>query len=726
MSSEGYRVGIHLGFSYTSCATWSQYGGYESHRFAMPKKSQSKSHNSSSSSSGASGRYIKTSLFCQATSTLDGVPLLRAEEGHSSLVDLLPSLLEMSDNPLEEAEMAHNEHTGTSVHMSGQRIHRSEGGANKVPHAFLWGLFRDDTVESSVEGGGGSGAALSSHIALRVEQNTMEAAVFLVWVLRQIMDRLIANSYLNHTGGNNNKNNNNTMLVESLVLSIPTCAFTSAPYKVDALTVAADAAATYVEQLYHGNLRIGKLRIVSDALSLVASQAASLGLPISALSSQDSIPTSNDEDRVLLACHVGGVSNSFSFVKLPKDLSTDPFVLFSSVADTTAAGGDAIDHAILHHILGHHQNAYIDSPLSADAKLLLLDRICRAKEACLNDRAAVQVNLLGGPAASDPAISFKLTAELIESVATDTLFRKFTKTLQQASTSALQTSGCPRGVGTTAPHSATPQEIKKMLESLPLQAMRLLRPALVMTTGRGLLVTSLKKRVESLCRTLGATGGGLSSAAASSLSPVTFFHEQQDPNMEGMCSYGALVLEEWRKSPIAGLQATARAATHRPAMGMLFEEPQSPERRPDRLTHDVLIRTHGDCWGMLAPHGTPLPLYRTRSLELLNRNPTDSLEGSGRFSIGASGSTGGGLLHAEVDICSYLSSPENHDPTPLCSLDVWLPKLSASEGGPARFSVTLDLRIGDDGEVTVSLVHEASGTVLQKRSSKHLDIVAHS
>jgi hypothetical protein len=245
----------------------------------------------------------------------------------------------------------------------------------------------------------------------------------------------------------------------------------------------------------------------------------------------------------------------------------------------------------------------------------------------------------------------------------------------------------------------------------------------VLTTGRGLLVSSLKKRVESLCRTLGATGGQTSAA---SLAPVVFFHEQHDPNMEGMCSFGALVLEEWRRSSIAGLRATAVGATHRPAMGMLFEEPApsfSPQRRADRLARDILIRTHGDSWGMLAPHGTPLPLYRTRTFELLNRSPAESVEGSGRFSI--TSGIPSGLLHSEMEICSYLAdaSLEHQDPQPLCNMDVWLPKLSAPEGGASRFSVTLDLRMCVDGEVTVCIVHEASGTVLQKRSGKHLELV---
>lgn len=711
----GHKLGIHLGFSYTSCVTWSSEGGYEAHRF-LPK--------------GTSGRYIKTSLFCQATSTLDGVPLLRAQEGHTTLLDLLPSLLEMSHSPLEAAD-------SEAVHMTGQRSHRSEGASSKVPHAFLWELFRDDTVDSAIQEEGGqhdaASPSLSSTIALRVERNTMEAAVFFVWLLRHVVDKIIANRYLHEPRGGQKKSG--ATVIESVAVSIPTCAFTAVPYKVTALAVAADAAASYVEQLFHGNVVIGKVRIVCDALSLVASQSASLGLPTSSAGTSEPIP-SGDEDRVLLACHVGGVSSSFSFVRLPKDVSQDPFVLYGSVTDTSAAGGDAVDHAILHHILSHHQMAYIDAPLSADAKLLLLERICRAKEVCLSERSTVQVHLLCGPAAADPTSTFKLTVDVIENAATDTLFRKFTKALQQASASALQTSGCPKGVASLSHSSHSSDALKKRLESLPLQAMRLLRPAIVMTTGRGLLVSSLKKRVESLCRTLGTTGG----TSSGSVMPVTFFHEQHDPQLEGMCGYGALVLEAWRTSPIAGLRSTALGATHRVSMGMLFDEPTAPHAQGPpavTLSDDVLIRTHGDCWGMLAPRGTPLPLYRTRTMDLLNRSPADSLEGSGRFSVGAGG-TSGGLLHSEVEICVHLEQGHMNSSSPLspsdasnelyalCLMDVWLPKLSVAEGGSQRFSVTLDLQITHDGEVTVTVVHEASGVVLQKRSEKRAELVAQS
>lgn len=673
---SSFRIGVNLGFSYTSCTTWSQETGYEAHRFGAKLAS--------------SGRYVRTSVFCQATSTLDGVPLLRAEEGLSTLQNLLPSLMEMSHSPLEDAR------EDCAIHTTGHRQHRSEGGSNGEPHAFLWSLFQDDDPSSDS----------SSSITLRVERSTMEASVFFVWMLRHIVDRIVANQYLTHRSEGAPSTTSRCIEVERIVLSLPCCAFYGCPYKVDGVAVALDAAASHVEELFRGTVRFAGIRIVPDVLCIVASQAAAFGLPTTSHLAAGGVPTI-DEDRVLLACHVGGVSCSFSVVKLPKDPSTDPFVVYGSVADLSGAGGDAIDHAILHHILAHFQDAYIETPLSAEAKLLLLERIRKAKEECVTNRTPVEVRLLCGPVMADPTASYKLSLDLIEGIATDALFRKFTKVLQQTAACALQTDGCPAGVG-----SYDQDERKKYIEGLPIQAMRLLRPAVVVTSGRGLFVASLKKRVESLCRTLGATVG--SGGAA----PVAFFHEHQEPSIEGMRSYGALVLEEWASSPIHGLAQTTQRASHRAALGMLIQPsdatvPTSTGEEQKRLRWDVLVKTHGDSWGMLAPHGTPLPLYRTRRFDVLNRTSESAAANSARFSHGSVGSA----LHAELEICgnSTLPGDELH---PLCQMDVWLPKLPASEGGGERFSITLDLRISRDGELEVSVAHEASGTVLHKKCAQ--------
>jgi hypothetical protein len=531
----------------------------------------------------------------------------------------------------------------------------------------------------------------------------MEASVFFVWLVRHVVDRIIASRYLNssHTSSNGLQ-----LTCEQVVVSLPTSGFYSCPYKVDAIAVALNSALSYVEDLFHGNLAFRSIRLVPDCMSLVASQAQSLGLPTSpADMGNEIIPRSTGEDRFLLACHVGGVSSSFSFVKLPMCPSDEPFVLLGSVVDASGAGGDAIDHAILHHILSHHQTAYIASPMSSEAKPKLLERIRRAKEEAVLQRAPVQVLLLGGPAAQDPSATFNLSVDLVESIATDTLFRKFTKTLQQASASALQTTDCPMANVS----ALSPPDRRKRMESLPLEAMRLLRPAVVIASGRGLGVQSLKKRVESLCRTLGTTGGA---SSASSSTPVTFVYEQPDPSIEGMCSYGALVLEAWSSSSLIGLRRTVEDVSHRCSLGMLMQAAGN-----DCTLHtDVLIKVHGDNWGMLAPHGTPLPLYRTRRLELLNRGPESPMalppDTGSRFPLPGSSS---GLLNATLEICCNGPMPGDEQQQ-ICLMDVWLPKLSATDGGDDRFSVTLDLRIGTDGEIEVLVVHEASRTVLHRRS----------
>jgi hypothetical protein len=124
--SSTFRIGLHLGFSNTSCVTWSPEVGYEAHRFAGP-----------TAVAGGGGRYVRTAIFCQATSTLDGVPLLRAEDGAATtLRDILPSLVEMSRSPLED--------DGNDIHPTAQRLHRSEGGSSNASHAFLWALFQDE------------------------------------------------------------------------------------------------------------------------------------------------------------------------------------------------------------------------------------------------------------------------------------------------------------------------------------------------------------------------------------------------------------------------------------------------------------------------------------------------------------------------------------------------------------------------------------------------------
>lgn len=647
--SERVHIGVNLGFSFTSCATVS---GASASGDVVPL-GRSNAQRPDLPPCG-----LPTAVYCRATRTSTGIPAVKAQFGVAALSDVLPTLIGMSHDPTERIN---------SVHPLCFKTRTADGTS---PAAFLWQLFYPGAAVAD-------GTPADNENLELLECCLMECAVFLYWILKHSIEVCTTRRYAD--GGGHPSEREKKLNVASIVVVLPHVAFSMCQGKTDGVVVALDAAMCVIQEQFFDSVQFRSHHVIPDTIASLAS------LPTDVLSR---VACAQQHSTYAAVVHVGGCSSSFSFARLRGTEDGVPSVeLLCSVSDTSSAGGDAVDHAIMHQILSLHQMEFISHPLTAEAKGLLLERIRLAKEQCCASRKPCVIEIVAGPAATNPDASYKLEVDFVEKVSTEILFRKLTKILQHAAVATLQSKGFS-GTSSTAAAGGTAL----------LNAMRSFRPELVILHGRSLHMNALRKRVESLCRTMG-------DAASASSSAITFYIDDGTASNAPRCgnvAFGA--------AQICALSATEskeelearRALLQRYQQLPLMYHTEHGGGGSSRLAMDVVVHVHGGSWGVLASSGSALPLRAARKLEVLSG---ESSVVRGRFSSANTSTT----LSAFIEICA-VSETHVGEPVRIFSVDAPFAKLSATEGGVDRFSVIVEVTIADDGSVGLQATHIASGS----------------
>lgn len=627
-------IGLHLGFSNTSCAIAPRLGSDNGSDVTIVPL-------------GATDAWLPTAILCDWTRI---TPTAVASSSTVSPMADLPRWLEVSQNPIGRAY---------GEHPSAFRV-RTDA---RTPHAFLASLF--------VEGNAPDDDAWMQN----VDRCTKELAVFVALVMEHAL--AVASAQF-------------VQPCEHLTVTLPNCVFTSSlnRIKLDAVAavirIAVDFAVAHVSRPPATSTldRISIRLVPSDALCVLS--CATQGVP-RLLALQDKHEESSEPPSPLIGMviHIGASTTSVSVFTKQRTPETDliePVCHYCSGG--AGGGGDAIDQALLHQILAANATAFIENPLKHEEKMLLLQNIRVAKEQCVDTNRSVAVQMVGGgpSLASD---TFRLDPEQVERAAVETLFRTLTTVMQQAASTAQSTSFYADSEQISASRRfSTPAQ-------RALTAMSAFRPDAVLFHGRTFRIAGLRKRVESLCRTMGDS---------SRVSKSVTFHD-------ACCSTAANGNYATWSSTLSEVNRR-EAFVHRIRDARLGRHVNRPFQT---LADDIVLQVHGDAWGTLCTRGASLPLSIEKRVELLaDREPSDMK--LPRIAAAAQ----------DVPVAVHLGvvqrTDADHAVFPLLRVQTAFPRVSGADGGVDRFAVMLYVALHsdlyDDGSAVtleVSLDHGASG-----------------
>jgi hypothetical protein len=275
----------------------------------------------------------------------------------------------------------------------------------------------------------------------------------------------------------------------------------------------------------------------------------------------------SDTPMIVMVVDVGSLLTAASVVKCCDAVLPE---LIATQADMLGCGGDAIDQALLYSFLAQNQDAFIAQPLTATSKQMLMHKMRAAKEATFPPgvgsprnrslRRTVDHDIGGGH-----TVSFTVTEEAVNEVASDTIFRKI---------GAL----CSSVISLAA-------NSHKLLE---IAGQNLVVDAVVVTGGCS-NIPLLRKFVEDLMVAMAVQAGSSASCLRGGV------HASHDCTATGASM----------------ISATCRSLMRGPFFPPAVSSPV--------CASTLLIALHGDCWGVLLDAGAAYPAVCSKRLCLLER-----------------------------------------------------------------------------------------------------------
>lgn len=552
-----------------------------------------------------------------------------------------------------------------------------------------------------------------------------------------------------------------SIVVQRLVLSIGDLSYLVIGSYTDLLTVAVNSAIEGVKRGWSGvpftiekrNLLINMNFTEVQTLSVVSRSISALGAAMSGANLGESLlETLGISTAVVMVLHVEGSICTLSLFQGDHKTgeANETWNLIASSLDGVAAGDDAVDQALLHQVLAAHQTELMESPLDSDGKQTLLRQIelARLKMLASTNKnspssvtvksVAVELPIVGR---TGPLRPFDLSADMVENTIVDVLFRKITLNTQSVIASATKIrEGLP-----------SPSSTSGLSRFMPTVA-KLPQLDVVVTSGALFSSNALRKRVESLCRTLTVSG---TTRVVHQHSAVDGWWVPAGLHNVSNSLVGAQLLScAPRGRDAAGsLAAILRTLSYRPKWLSLPQSQQSAQSPQFTLEKAVVLLLHGDTWGMLVAPGTPLPT-ETRRLVELPASTTEPASSSNKG--GAALMISAVIALAACDLAAMQGSREagRESPpkdsthlTPLCNMRMDIPRVSMRVASPAtavasairrraaagqdandtpqeRFSLLITVTVDTDGSVTLSAVHAPSGSVSQITAKTEVTLTA--